>query len=372
MSTLSRADRAFCKALPKVELHAHFTGSISRQTLHEIWKRKKDAGELEGENALEDPLVSLPPAGDGINITTFFPLFTHNLYHLLTTPQDITTALNSVLQSFASDNVIHLELRTTPRSPSPSLSKEAYIALLLSLIATWNATPNQSMNVGLILSVDRRGTIQEAQETVALAIGHQGNGVVGVDLCGDPTRGTPSLFAPAFRQAKSAGLGVTLHFGEVSGAWVDGELEELLSWEPDRIGHVIHLGEEVKREVRKQGVGLELCVSCNTLAGMTGGGTGGHHFGEWWVRQEGRDRERTNAVALSTDDVGIFESELSNEYALVMEHFGLSRGEVLKLARAAGVMVFGGIEKVQRVLERLYWFEHGLEEYAGRPNATNI
>ncbi|KAF2228188.1 hypothetical protein BDZ85DRAFT_255562 [Elsinoe ampelina] len=241
MSTLSEADRAFCKALPKVELHAHFTGSISRQTLHEIWKRKKDAGELEGENALEDPLVSLPPAGDGINITTFFPLFTHNLYHLLTTPQDITTVLLSVLHSFASDNVTHLELRTTPRSPSPSLSKEAYIALLLSLIATWNATPNQSMHASLILSVDRRGTVEDAQDTVDLAIKYHGKGVVGVDLCGDPTRGAPSLFRSAFHRAKSAGLGITVHFGEVAGDWVDAELEELLSWGPNRIGVVCQL-----------------------------------------------------------------------------------------------------------------------------------
>lgn len=70
MSGLAAQDQDFCKLLPKVELHAHLTGSISRQTLHEIWKRKRDAGELGGDDPLEDPLIAIPPAANGVNITT--------------------------------------------------------------------------------------------------------------------------------------------------------------------------------------------------------------------------------------------------------------------------------------------------------------
>ncbi|KAL2170574.1 hypothetical protein VTG60DRAFT_4682 [Thermothelomyces hinnuleus] len=45
-----------CKALPKIELHAHLTGSISRQCLHEIWLTKRAAGETD----LQDPLIEMP------------------------------------------------------------------------------------------------------------------------------------------------------------------------------------------------------------------------------------------------------------------------------------------------------------------------
>jgi adenosine deaminase len=53
---------AFTKALPKVELHAHLTGSISRQCLHDIWVQKKlnDAA-----FSLQDPLIAIPSAADG-------------------------------------------------------------------------------------------------------------------------------------------------------------------------------------------------------------------------------------------------------------------------------------------------------------------
>lgn len=55
-------DSAFTKGLPKVELHAHLTGSISRQCLHKIWLRKS-AGNSSVD--LEDPLTAIPSAADG-------------------------------------------------------------------------------------------------------------------------------------------------------------------------------------------------------------------------------------------------------------------------------------------------------------------
>jgi len=62
MSTSQPPDLAFTKALPKVELHAHLTGSISKQCLHNIWLAKKSA---DAAFALEDPLIAIPSAKDG-------------------------------------------------------------------------------------------------------------------------------------------------------------------------------------------------------------------------------------------------------------------------------------------------------------------
>jgi len=62
MSTSQPPNLAFTKALPKVELHAHLTGSISKQCLHNIWLAKKSANP---GFALEDPLIAIPSAKDG-------------------------------------------------------------------------------------------------------------------------------------------------------------------------------------------------------------------------------------------------------------------------------------------------------------------
>lgn len=50
-----------------VQLHAHLSGSISRQCLHEVWLIKKEAGETD----LEDPLVEMPDGKHDYNLKTY-------------------------------------------------------------------------------------------------------------------------------------------------------------------------------------------------------------------------------------------------------------------------------------------------------------
>jgi adenosine deaminase len=57
---------------------------------------------------------------------------------------------------------------------------------------------------------------------------------------------------------------------------------------------------------------------------------------------------------LQTDDVGVFGSTLSNEYALIAEHFGLKRAEICQLARSCIDTIFGS-EKEKDRLRNLMW-----------------
>ena len=72
------------------------------------------------------------------------------------------------------------------------------------------------MEVGLLLSIDRRESTEEAMQTVALAQQYQGRGVSGLDLSGNPTLGSWSTWRPALDAARTAGLCISLHAGEVS------------------------------------------------------------------------------------------------------------------------------------------------------------
>lgn len=57
-----------------------------------------------------------------------------------------------------------------------------------------------------------------------------------------------------------------------------------------------------------------------------------------------------------TDDVGVFGSPLSNEYALVAKHFGLGRPEICSLARGPIQVIFGSDEDKER-LRHIMWTE---------------
>lgn len=81
--------------------------------------------------------------------------------------------------------------------------------------------------------------------------------------------------------AKANGLGLTLHFAETPVSGAKAELDSLLGFQPDRLGHVIHVPDEIKEEIRRRKLGLELCMSCNVHAKLIEGGFLDHHFGEW-------------------------------------------------------------------------------------------
>lgn len=173
--------------------------------------------------------------------------------------------------------------------PAVNISRELYIETILDCIKVSNAT--FGMRTNLILSIDRRNDLATALAVVELATKYRDQGVVGIDLCGDPAVVPISHLSPAFTLAKSRGLKMTIHFAEHPKSETNGELWEMLAWNPDRIGHVINVPEDVKKEIVKRGLGLELCLSCNVHAKMITGTYGDHHFG-WW-------RETACPIALS-------------------------------------------------------------------------
>ncbi|KAN0079361.1 hypothetical protein V8E54_004575 [Elaphomyces granulatus] len=342
---MDTVDQAFTKALPKIELHAHLSGSITRECLHEIWVQKKRNPTFQ----VEDPWILMPPGKVNYDLPTFFQVFSKSIYRLCTDLDSLRYATKSVLSNFQADGVRYLELRTTPReSPEYSISKERYVTEVLDSIDTFKKENPEQMSIYLILSVDRTNTAAQAMEVVDLALKYKARGILAVDLCGDPSKGDVSIFKDAFAKAKLNGLNLTFHFAETSVSGSIVELETLLSFDPDRLGHVIHVPLEIKAEVVRRRLGLELCISCNVLAELTPRGFPEHHFGYW--------RHSDCPIALCTDDMGFFCSPVSNEYLLAAEHFRLSPGDILGLCERAVDSIFGGPEEKYRLRSLLLKF----------------
>lgn len=207
-----------------------------------------------------------------------------------------------MLEDFQADGVVYVELRTTPRTiPSRGITKDDYVKTVLDVLGEHNEQKTNTMRAFLIFSIDRRNTAAEAQEVVDLALKYRSEGVVGVDLCGNPAKGDVGLYTDAFTRAKAAGLKVTLHFAEIAESGTDEELNTLLSWQPDRLGHVIHVNSSFQERIKKENIGVELCMSCNVHAKLITGTYSDHHFAFW--------RHTNVPVALCVSaqfDVGVF------------------------------------------------------------------
>lgn len=340
----------WCQALPKVELHAHLNGSLDAGALKSLLAHPANAvsggAGVAGVPDAELMAKVQIAENDQRTMSECFELF--DLVHKLTQHNEtVHLAAQQVLAGFAADNVSYLELRTTPRGNTANgMSKQTYLESVLRAIgeaaehahgryrhggseAGRQTAASQNMVVRLLLSINRTGSKEEAEDTVNLAAAYMARGVVGIDLSGDPSKGSPDNFLPALARARSLGLKLSVHLAELDRPQ---DTEALLTSLPDRIGHGTFLGKEYPQWKLpgsvKGSTPFELCLTSN-LKCKTVHSLKEHHIVN--LRQE------QQPFCICTDDSGVFATTLSQEYMAAAEALGegpalLPRDELWGLA----------------------------------------
>ncbi|KAG8984607.1 hypothetical protein FRB90_005201 [Tulasnella sp. 427] len=187
----------------------------------------------------------------------------------------------------------------------------------------------------LIVSVDRRMSVEDALECVNLAIElkSEGRRVVGVDLCGDPRAGDMKDFLPVFELVHQAGLGLTLHIAEVSYSELPPDTDVLLSARPTRLGHATFLNDPEKDYVRANKIPIEICLTSNLLC-KTVTDLESHHINAYL--------QQNHPISICTDDILPFRTSLTAEYALLLAKpplgLGLTEEQVEKIAKFAHLL----------------------------------
>uniref|UniRef100_A0A453AT94 Adenosine deaminase domain-containing protein n=1 Tax=Aegilops tauschii subsp. strangulata TaxID=200361 RepID=A0A453AT94_AEGTS len=196
--------REWCVALPKVELHAHLNGSVRNSTLLELAKELGDKGVIVFED-VKDVIMK-----NDRSLPECFRLF--DLFHILTTDHDTVTRIaKEVVGDFAAENVLYLEIRTTPKNnEAKGMTKRSYMNAVVKglksvedidvvlndeilsctpMSDSGGDTKRKKIYVRLLLSIDRRETTSAALDTVNLAMEMKDQGVIGIDLSGNPVVG---------------------------------------------------------------------------------------------------------------------------------------------------------------------------------------
>uniref|UniRef100_A0A0C9RW55 TSA: Wollemia nobilis Ref_Wollemi_Transcript_9671_1593 transcribed RNA sequence n=1 Tax=Wollemia nobilis TaxID=56998 RepID=A0A0C9RW55_9CONI len=339
----------WCRRVPKVELHAHLNGSIRDSTLLELARERSKKGDL----VLSD--VEGVILKDDRSLQECFKLF--DLIHVLTTDHGtISRITKEVIEDFAAENVIYLELRTTPKkNEAIGMSKRSYVEAVLAgfkavetveaiylpsdgsiqfpgeVVQQNNVCRGSRMHqifVRLLLSIDRRDSLDGAMETVQLALEMRNTGVVGIDLSGNPVVGHWQTFLPALTWARKQGLPITLHCGEVPNRQ---EIQGMLKFHPERLGHVCCLEDLEWKTLKESDIPVEVCLTSNVRTECVTS-IADHHFADLYRVK--------HPLILCTDDPGVFSTTISREYALAASCFDLTKMELFQLAKHAVNFIF--------------------------------
>ncbi|XP_058837503.1 adenosine deaminase-like protein [Topomyia yanbarensis] len=326
----------FFRKVPKIELHAHLNGSLSNRTLKELGAIKY--GKDDPATTADECFYKIT-TGQSLTLKECFQKFKYA--HDLTDQQEtLAYATRAVIQDFAADNVVYLELRTTPKTTA-HMSKKQYLTTVLDTIRkVQNEIP--SITVKLLPSIDRSKGLQEAEENVSLVVElceEYPDIIKGMDLSGAPFGTSFSDFGVILKKAQSCGLKMALHCGEFED---DDEIRDMFEFGTDRIGHGTFIRGTNLEVARKRGIPFECCltsnVKCSTVSSYKE-----HHFKKLW--------DGGFAVCICTDDFGVFDTTLSQELSICCETYGLNLQDIIQLQENTIHYTFASEEEKQKLME---------------------
>ena len=343
--------KEFCGKIPKVELHAHINGSLSKDTMRKLIQMKIAKGGFEEE--MSDQMTSIID-GEQKTLSECFEIF-KVVHKIVDNAEAVFIATKDVIEEFANDEIKYLELRSTPKNIG-TMTKDLYMDAVTAAIKECNGNKEMGIITRFLVSIDRRNGKTVAEQTIDLAHKYQNMNdcVVGIDLSGDPTSGRSSDFTAALSRAKTLGLKTAVHLAETRED--QSETESLLDSKPDRIGHGTCLlpedggHQQLVDFVTRHKIPLELCLTSN-VKGQTVKDYDVHHFKKCY--------DMGHPCIICTDDKGVFATSLSKEYHLAAEAFQLDYKSLWELSEKSIDHIFDS-DYVKKELKGI-WKEEKLD-----------
>jgi adenosine deaminase len=309
------------RKMPKIELHRHLEGSLRYSTLVDVSRThgitlpiQRDFQRLV-QVQLNDPLT----------FENFLSKF-QTLRQFYKSPDVIRRVAREVVEDAAEDNIQYMELRFTPIALS---RVEGFpITDVMDWVTESVAEASKVFDVktNLIVSVNRHESVEAAEEVLKHALDYRDKGVVGVDLAGNEVEFSAIPFQSLFQSMQQEGLFITIHAGEWAGP--SNVYEAISELNTDRIGHGVRVieDEDTVALALERNIPFEVCVTSNVQSGVFSA-----------VKQHAVKKmiDAGLFVTINTDDPGISQITLSDEYQILNREFDLSIERLFFLSNAA-------------------------------------
>lgn len=319
----------FIRALPKAEIHVHLEGAIQPETVLALARRHNQLDRL--------------PAADVAGLRRWFTFtdFPHfvkiylTIQDLLRTPADFELIAYQCGVDMAAQNIRYREATVTPFTHTDYQNKGLTIDDILAGLEAGRqrAAAEFGVEIRWVFDIPRNLSFRNggyspvpAERTLEYALAGRNRGVVGFGLGGYEVGAPPEPFAHVFARAKPTGLLCVPHAGETAGpdsVW--GAVRQL---QADRIGHGVRAIEDpaLLAELRARQIPLEINPTSNVCLGVY------RRLAEHPLPHLDRMGLK---ITVNSDDPPLFNTSLSHEYQFLLDEFGYSQADVIRLARNA-------------------------------------
>jgi adenosine deaminase len=319
------------RALPKAELHLHLEGAAPPAFIRGLAVEK------------------------GVDLSRVFDAAGHYAWHdfaaflatyeaacsVLQSPEDFRRLTEAVLRASQAEGVIYTEIFLAPDlcgGGDPGAWPE-YLAAIVE-----GAEAVQAVTARFIPTAIRHFGSERAEAAARVTVAHLHPHVTGFGMGGEERFGQPMDYVRAYAIAAEAGLGLTVHAGEIAGPEsVAAALDHL---PVTRIGHGVRAVEDpaLVRRLAAQGITLEVNPGSNVALGL---------YPELAAHPVARLRAAGVPVTLSTDDPPYFHTTLSAEYAALAAAFGWTPADFSAMNRTAMNAAFCDAGTRAAILSRL-------------------
>ena len=290
--------------IPKIELHCHLDGSLSKEFIESRLKRQVDDGDLsvsENCGSLNEYLKKFD-----------LPV------KCIQDEEGLKAAGYDVLKNMKKENVCYGEIRFAPLlSVTKNMNTKKVIESLL--MGMEKGKKDFGVEYGVIVCAMRHHTMDQNYNMIKAAGEFLGNGVCGADLAGAEAQYPMSEFMELFRQVKKLGVPFTIHAGECGNAK---NIMDAVEAGASRIGHGIAMRGNIGLQeiIRKKHIGIEMCPISNMQTKAV------KSIIDYTIR------EFLNAglpVTINTDNRTVSNTSLTKEFEFIQKNFRISDEEIL-------------------------------------------
>lgn len=303
------------KTIPKLELHCHLDGSLTKSMIQRHLGRSVTKEEL-------------TVAEDCPNLTEYLEKFDLPL-ECLQDEEGLEEGAYTFAEETAKERVEYIEVRFAPML---SVHADLSCAKVIEAVrgGMERAKEDFGLQYGIIVCAMRNHSLEQNLTMLRCAREYLGCGVCALDLAGDESAFPTAGFREVFREAKRLDMPFVIHSGET------GNLEnvrEACELGAKRIGHGIALRKdpELMKVYAEKGIGVEMCPTSNFQTKAAAG---------WKDYPLLSFLDAGIKVSINTDNRTVSGTSMTKELTKVYEQYGRNDELIFTLLRNAAETAF--------------------------------